>query len=472
MSRTVFGIPSKMTARQFFGSHFHSLTIHAPESFRIFNLKSIVTEQEERCVGDLRRVSETTSNRQAGQIVDNAIMRVTIQQQLSYKQDSFTVQDSSISKQARLLPPRPRTTFSADLIKNRSVLVSAHLKRISDFMICGKDVWWMWEGGNVIFMDGPEDPPVHGEGPPLHNFRSSSLKKEQSYLSDIWIVILDLFENGSLELPLNKIKVFDDDGKSRFISSSRHLNNRIQKKLNETSFSSEDLDQIREDIREYQQLIYQYAPELTNQKSKSSSFATIGFNARFYSSKAYPNLTYLMDQVSKYSQGIINLQMATRKNNASLLSSSMYMANESFHGRQHHKYQIIELNDAIQYKIMLEDVRQLSVIEEKNKQLKSWIQKGVPTDEIWQTVCRNNTLLENMKDRSLSVLVLSSSKSGTHSLGIDDAVLAFRVHVRKTNYLGTPTDHTSISGMALYEGLIGFTQTALGERIHIIKQNF
>ncbi|XP_063425521.1 uncharacterized protein LOC134709284 [Mytilus trossulus] len=37
----------------------------------------------------------------------------------------------------------------------------------------------------------------------------------------------------------------------------------IQKKLNETSFRSEDLDQIREDIREYQQLIYQYAPELT-----------------------------------------------------------------------------------------------------------------------------------------------------------------------------------------------------------------
>ncbi|VDI67471.1 Hypothetical predicted protein [Mytilus galloprovincialis] len=35
------------------------------------------------------------------------------------------------------------------------------------------------------------------------------------------------------------------------------------KKLNETSFRSEDLDQIREDIREYQLLIYQYAPELT-----------------------------------------------------------------------------------------------------------------------------------------------------------------------------------------------------------------
>ncbi|CAG2237124.1 unnamed protein product [Mytilus edulis] len=86
-------------------------------------------------------------------------------------------------------------------------------------------------------------------------------------------------------------------------------------------------------------------------------------------------------------------------------------------------------------------------------------------------ICKN-TLLENIKDRSLSVLGLSSSKSGTHSLGIDDAVLAFRVLLRKTNYLGKPTDQTSISGMALDEGLIGFTEAALGKRIHIIKTEF
>ncbi|VDI75210.1 Hypothetical predicted protein [Mytilus galloprovincialis] len=134
-------------------------------------------EQEKRCFDDLRRVSETTSNRQAGQIVDNINMRVTTQQQFAYKQDYFPIQDSSISKQARLLPPRPRTTFSTDLITNRSVLVSTHLKK--DFRsLSVARMWWVWEGGNVVFIDGPEDPPVHGEGPPFHNFRSSSLKKE------------------------------------------------------------------------------------------------------------------------------------------------------------------------------------------------------------------------------------------------------------------------------------------------------
>ncbi|CAC5415677.1 unnamed protein product [Mytilus coruscus] len=161
--------------------------------------------------GDLRRVSESTTNRQAGHIVNNAIMRITTQQQLTYKQNSFTIQDSCIGKKARLLPPRPSNFFLSQLIANRSVLVTSHLKRIADFMICGKGVWWMMEDGNIVFFDGPDDPQFHREGPTLHHFRSSSLKKEQIFLSNTWQLILEMFENGALELPLNKIKVFDDD---------------------------------------------------------------------------------------------------------------------------------------------------------------------------------------------------------------------------------------------------------------------
>ncbi|CAG2196022.1 unnamed protein product [Mytilus edulis] len=115
-------------------------------------------EQEERCFGDLWECQKQHITDKQDKLWTMPIIRVTTQQPLSYKQDSFTVQDSSISKQARLLPPRPRTTFSADLIKNR---MSGR---------CGK-------GGNVVYMDGPDDPPVHGEGPPRHNCRSSSLKK-------------------------------------------------------------------------------------------------------------------------------------------------------------------------------------------------------------------------------------------------------------------------------------------------------
>lgn len=54
------GIPQKLTARKFYGNHFHSITVHVPETARLFSLKSIVPEQEERTFGTLRRLSEKT----------------------------------------------------------------------------------------------------------------------------------------------------------------------------------------------------------------------------------------------------------------------------------------------------------------------------------------------------------------------------------------------------------------------------
>ena len=48
LSKSIFSKPSKMTTRKFFGSHFQSITIHIPETFRLFCLRSIIPEQEER----------------------------------------------------------------------------------------------------------------------------------------------------------------------------------------------------------------------------------------------------------------------------------------------------------------------------------------------------------------------------------------------------------------------------------------
>lgn len=65
LSRNIFGNPAKLTSRKFFGSHFHSTTVHLPETYRLFCLRSIIPEQEERSFGDLRRISLQTTNRQA-----------------------------------------------------------------------------------------------------------------------------------------------------------------------------------------------------------------------------------------------------------------------------------------------------------------------------------------------------------------------------------------------------------------------
>ncbi|VDI34882.1 Hypothetical predicted protein [Mytilus galloprovincialis] len=220
--RNVIGKPSKMTSRKFYGSHFHSVTVHLPNTLRIFSLRSVHTEQEERCFGDLRRISEMTTNRQPKWIADNAMLRFNSQQNAPDKPESFKIQDSIISRQARLLPERRRSTFSAELINKRPSFVQCHLERIADFMLQGQDVWWHFENGALVFFDGPNDPSSRPEGPPLHHFRSSGLKEEGKILKNAWAKVVDKFESGYLLLPLKKLKVFDDDGNSRYVSCEKN----------------------------------------------------------------------------------------------------------------------------------------------------------------------------------------------------------------------------------------------------------
>ena len=226
--RNVIGVPTKLTSRKFFGSHFHSLTVHAPEILRLFSLSSIVTEQEERCFGDLRRISENTTNRQAKYICENAVLRFTYHQ--SMKEDSFSTQDSTIKKQAQLLPPGQNSTIQPHIAVKRPVLLQAHLERIVDFLIPGEGVWWHWEENNLIFHDGPNEPAIHIEGPSPPHFRTSNMKTEHERLRKMWETATSKFEKGELVLPLKRIKTFKD-GKPKYISPPAAGN--LLKKLKE-----------------------------------------------------------------------------------------------------------------------------------------------------------------------------------------------------------------------------------------------
>lgn len=126
LSRNIFGNPAKLTLRKFFGSHFHSTTVHLPETYRLFCLRSIIPEQEERSFGDLRRISLQTTNRQAKYVVDNAVLRFTIQQKINSKPDTIKKQDSVISHQANLLGKRSNSIFKEVFIQKNPLLFQAH----------------------------------------------------------------------------------------------------------------------------------------------------------------------------------------------------------------------------------------------------------------------------------------------------------------------------------------------------------
>lgn len=91
-----------MTARKFYGCHFHCMIVHAPQTHRIFCLRSLVQELEERSFCDLRRISLNISNQQCGKVIENAILGFNTQQQTdrgeSYRKQETIISNESASK--------------------------------------------------------------------------------------------------------------------------------------------------------------------------------------------------------------------------------------------------------------------------------------------------------------------------------------------------------------------------------------
>ena len=78
ITKTVFGSTKKMTMKKYFGSLFHSIVSYLPVIYRIFDTNTILTEQEERGFGNIRSISERTTNRKSRQIIENCIIRFNV----------------------------------------------------------------------------------------------------------------------------------------------------------------------------------------------------------------------------------------------------------------------------------------------------------------------------------------------------------------------------------------------------------
>lgn len=116
------------------------MTVHAPQTSRIFCLRSLVPEQEERSFGDLRRISLNTSKRQCGKVIENAILRFNAQQQTD-RGESYRKQETIISQQAKLLPQTEDTKFSFEILQSRPYLFQTHFQRFADFLLEGQNTW-------------------------------------------------------------------------------------------------------------------------------------------------------------------------------------------------------------------------------------------------------------------------------------------------------------------------------------------
>lgn len=208
--KDIIGQPKSLTSRKFYGRYWHSLTAHAGKQSRIISAKSTNTEEEERHFNTLQGVTRLTSRR-PGDIITPSLIRLQAEQKLaeSKQGNAVKVQESQISKYYSTLPPLPNTTIPNCYIIKNPKEYQAHLQAISDFISCGEGVWWRQILSGVEFFDGPDEPSTRPQGPTLHHFRSSDLKKEEEYLQESWETCLS---DEAVVIPHRIIRLYDQKG--------------------------------------------------------------------------------------------------------------------------------------------------------------------------------------------------------------------------------------------------------------------
>ena len=113
---------------------------HAPFTSRLISLISVDTKEEEREFSTINAISKTTSNGHPEHIIPNCIVHIQAERKFKSTRSSFLEQQSKIGKFASNLPQFPDTVIPCELLDNE--LYHAHLEAISDFLLCGKGVWW------------------------------------------------------------------------------------------------------------------------------------------------------------------------------------------------------------------------------------------------------------------------------------------------------------------------------------------
>ena len=201
--------PSTVTCRKLYGKHFHGLISHAPFQLRIMSGKAMSAEDEERAFNSIKGITKCTSSNHPGHVIGNVLIRLQAEESLRNLGEGCrsSEQQSKVTKLSQSLVQFPDTLVPAYILNNYPREWQAHLE-ISDFLISGPGVWWEFDGENVIFHDSESHPPTRPEGPDLHHFRSSTLKKEEAYLEESWSQCLQ----SGIRLPAHFLYLPDKSG--------------------------------------------------------------------------------------------------------------------------------------------------------------------------------------------------------------------------------------------------------------------
>ena len=114
------------------------------------------------------------------------------------------------------------------------------------------------------------------------------------------------------------------------------------------------------------------------------------------------------------------------------------------------QYQEVEIYDEFLYQIMPSEIKtfleascslsksgHLSkgqgydfVLEEENKNVKASLKRGVPTEKVWLSTCRNFQSLKRIKSMVLDLTGQAASEGSDRETNLDDAIKEWKLRVR------------------------------------------
>ena len=238
------------------------------------------------------------------------------------------------------------------------------------------------------------------------------------------------------------------------------------------------------------ELVTVYVRE-TKSSSPDATLSAAGFFQFTKTKSNKPSFLYLFSQVTNYAFAIINFRMGIRRNNYKVTLSAVHKLGGLFHGRNHPFYQLIEVYYMSRLFTLQKEVELLYhtyytisvsgdpsraedwdfVLENINKKTQSWIPKGIPTDKIWQNVCRNIDPLEELRMMHFEMAGIKASSSSNRPRHLADEIDEFRAVIRESSVLES-SKFCGIENNELDPELLNFTSLSKIHRYYKIGSMF
>ena len=148
--------------------------------FRIIFGISANTEQEERTFNTFKTTTSLTSNFHPDHVILNGIIR--LQGKQKFNAEYCHKSESIVTKFAKGLPRKLRSTISYWIIEDHQREWQAHLEKISDYIL-EEGIWWEETYCGIVFNDNK-----HNDKTNLvpHHFRTWNLVSENKHLQNCW----------------------------------------------------------------------------------------------------------------------------------------------------------------------------------------------------------------------------------------------------------------------------------------------